>query len=191
MKNKILITGTGRTGTSILVKLFTYLGMDTGFTNEEINIELNKDLNKKANAGLEKGDLNQDIRIHKAPCFAERIDEILSNHAVEHVIIPIRNLKHTAKSRENLSPDCGGFFGDCKTYKEQMIYNAMLLHNLIESLERNQINYTMLHFPKFLYEYKILYTKLEWLFAEYDVTPHKYATTMDAIVDFKKIHFKV
>ena len=31
MSNKILITGTGRCGTTFLIKLFTFLGFDTGY----------------------------------------------------------------------------------------------------------------------------------------------------------------
>jgi hypothetical protein len=36
---KILITGTGRCGTTFLIKLFTFLGFDTGFdkTNYQMN----------------------------------------------------------------------------------------------------------------------------------------------------------
>ena len=38
---KILIAGTGRTGTSFLIQLFTYLGMDTGYTINDVDAGIN------------------------------------------------------------------------------------------------------------------------------------------------------
>ena len=67
-KNKILVTGTGRAGTTLLMKLFTDLGLDTGFTQ--------KVANNSPNEGLEKLNLNSDILIHKSPSFSLKIKDI-------------------------------------------------------------------------------------------------------------------
>ncbi|GAI04463.1 unnamed protein product [marine sediment metagenome] len=185
MKNKILITGTGRNGTSILMQLFTHLGMDTGFTPEEAD----RRLQNRANAGLEITDLTQDIRIHKAPHFALTIEEDITNHIVDHVIIPIRKLEHSAKSRARRGRKLGGMIGGSRTYEQQEIFNAKILYNLIEILEKNGIHYTIIHFPTFIYDIELLYEKLRWLFEEYDITKSTYIEKMNNIVDTNKLHF--
>ena len=47
--NKILISGTGRCGTTFLIKLFTFLEMDTGYSRE--NYE--KHISTNCNSGME------------------------------------------------------------------------------------------------------------------------------------------
>ena len=37
LPKKILITGTGRSGTTFLIKLFTFLGFDTGFDKKNFS----------------------------------------------------------------------------------------------------------------------------------------------------------
>lgn len=47
---KILITGTGRCGTTFLIKLFTFLGFDTGFNETNYN----NSISSNCNSGMEK-----------------------------------------------------------------------------------------------------------------------------------------
>ena len=55
-RSHIIITGTGRTGTTFLVQLLTNLGLETGFTRQ------NMALFENARAGLE-----HDVRNGNAP----------------------------------------------------------------------------------------------------------------------------
>lgn len=94
----VVITGTGRAGTTFLVELLTHLGLDTGFTLQTIE-------SKKyqvARAGLE-----HDLRLEKCPHivknprFHEYATEVLrrDDRIIEHVFIPMRDLYSAAESR--------------------------------------------------------------------------------------------
>ncbi|MEM9884588.1 MAG: hypothetical protein AAF849_01765 [Bacteroidota bacterium] len=98
VRKHIVITGTGRTGTTFLVELLTKLGLDTGFSLSDIATKKNK----LARAGLET-DLRSDNcpYIVKDPWFCDYANEIFEqeNIEIEHVFIPIRDLKAAAESR--------------------------------------------------------------------------------------------
>jgi hypothetical protein len=98
-RNHVVITGTGRSGTTFLVELLTYLGLDTGFSAE--NIEA-KRYHKIARAGLE-----HDIRregcpfIVKNPQFCNYVEEVFHRDdiVIEHIFVPMRDLSAAAESR--------------------------------------------------------------------------------------------
>ena len=46
---KILITGTGRSGTTFLIKLFTFLEYDTGYTKLNYSNHISNNHNKTSN----------------------------------------------------------------------------------------------------------------------------------------------
>jgi len=184
MKGKILIAGTGRSGTSLLVKLFSHLGMDTGFNGKQAN----EQTNNKHNAGLEIMDLSVNVRIHKAPHFSEMIDDLIKGYNIDHVIIPIRDLYKTAKSREiNGGKDTPGGLWKANNLEEQIIHNAKLFYKLIYDLTKNDIKYTILHFPKIVESSDLLYNSLFWLFEEYNINKDTYEKVFNNVVDLKKI----
>lgn len=94
----MVITGTGRSGTTFLVELLTHLGLDTGFTLERLQAKIHK----VARAGLE-----HDIRLEncpyivKAPAFCDYAEEVIrrSDIVIEHVFVPMRDLYSAAESR--------------------------------------------------------------------------------------------
>ncbi len=90
---KIVITGTGRAGTTLLVAMLTDLGMDTGYR---------PGIEAKRSGGLE-GDIERPDapRVVKAPTLSLGLREVLDrgNVRVEHVIIPVRDLDIAAASR--------------------------------------------------------------------------------------------
>jgi len=105
-KGKIIITGTGRAGTSFLVVLLTRLGLDTGY---KPYIE---DFNETIRAGCEYKLFSNDSkrqqkllkntpRILKHPKFSHKLEKLLEKKLikVDHLIVPVRNIKHAAKSR--------------------------------------------------------------------------------------------
>jgi|SRR5450432_1151459 len=97
-RDHVVITGTGRSGTTFLVELLTLLGLETGFSTADI---VSKKL-KIARAGLE-----YDLRgencpfIVKSPFFCDFAEEILHRDdiVIKHVFIPIRDLNAAAESR--------------------------------------------------------------------------------------------
>lgn len=98
MRRHVVISGTGRAGTSFLVKLLTQLGMDTGFTPET----LEKDFDAETRAGLEHNVRDPEAPyVVKSPLFCNQAQEVLQRHdiLIEHVFIPIRDLYGAAESR--------------------------------------------------------------------------------------------
>ena len=95
LNESILITGTGRCGTTFLVALFTFLGMDTGFTRET----LQKNIFDHCKAGLEK--LPGEYKIIKNPILMFTMIEYIlrSNQVPKLVIIPVRSFSESAESR--------------------------------------------------------------------------------------------
>ncbi len=91
----ILITGTGRCGTTFLVALFTLLGMDTGFTRET----LKENIHDKTKGGLEEQPGK--YKITKNPGFIIMIESyILQTQQVPKlVIIPVRHFTEATESR--------------------------------------------------------------------------------------------
>ncbi|MCA9750220.1 MAG: hypothetical protein KC414_14015, partial [Romboutsia sp.] len=72
---KIIITGTGRSGTTFLMILLTFLGLDTGFTKNNFN----KYISPKCNSGMEFIKLNKKQKIIKYPGFTDKFDEIIKH----------------------------------------------------------------------------------------------------------------
>lgn len=96
----IVITGTGRAGTSFLVRYLTELGFDTHISRRGAG-----NWDEDANAGLEDlpvGAACEDLpQVIKSPWIFDHIDEILSNPKleIELAIIPVRNIVEAATSR--------------------------------------------------------------------------------------------
>jgi hypothetical protein len=97
-RHHVVITGTGRAGTTFLVELLTCLGLDTGFSADSVGQK--KD--RHGRAGLE-----HDIResncpfLVKSPWFCDYAEEVICRDdiLIEHIFIPIRDLNAAAESR--------------------------------------------------------------------------------------------
>ena len=118
---KIVITGTGRAGTTLLVQVLTDLGLDTGFAADAR-------IDEHASAGLETGIEAPDApRIVKNPNLSRRLGELLDAGKVEieHVIIPIRDLDIAAASRVRNTGygsdlhTLGGLFGTTRATQQR------------------------------------------------------------------------
>ena len=100
LRRHMLIAGTGRAGTSFLVRYLSALGLET-----EIERSGKSQWNEMANAGLETMPLlkpGADLPyVIKTPWIAEFADHILKQDAVaiDALIIPIRDLNEAAASR--------------------------------------------------------------------------------------------
>ncbi|EDZ92862.1 Tetratricopeptide TPR_2 repeat protein [Limnospira maxima CS-328] len=95
-KHHAIISGTGRAGTTFLVQLLTYLGLDTGFE------DTNSHVFKNCHAGMEKNIFSEDAPyIIKSPWLCDHIDEILESkkYVIDCAYIPIRDLFSASASR--------------------------------------------------------------------------------------------
>lgn len=100
-RRHVVITGTGRTGTTFLVELLTALGMDTGFSSEA----LRRGKDAVARAGLER-DIREEAcpYVVKSPWFCDHAEQVLARDdiALDHVLVPIRDLHAAAESRRHV-----------------------------------------------------------------------------------------
>src|SRR6266480_1939620 len=154
IRSHVIISGTGRAGTTFLVQLLTHLGLETGF---DINA---MELYPIARAGLEI-----DIRdanapyIVKSPYLRDLIDEVVaSSTRIEHAIIPVRQFDAAAASRAHVQkvttgvadgePEVNGGLWETDKADSQAGVLRLKFTKLIEALVRHDIPITFLAYPR-------------------------------------------
>lgn len=168
----IVISGTGRAGTTFLIQLMTALGMDTGFSNSEDGIFPN------CNAGMERLPNQKNAPyIVKSPHLCDSLDTIVSagTVVVDHLIVPVRDLYSAAESRRRVSRNTNpGDFGgkvpgglwSTDNPEHQELVLAQKLYALIYAATKHDIPVTLLLFPRLVQDGDYLYGKLAFLFAD-------------------------
>lgn len=142
MKDRVIICGTGRAGTSFLVRLLTRLGYDTGYSPEQDGF------NPSIRAGCE----------HRAdgwhdPAVWENLPEVvkspfLSLHLrqvpvpIRRVLIPVRNLDEVDQSRDATGLQWPGIA------IEQRDFLAKVLGETIAACCDKSIPFTVMQFPR-------------------------------------------
>lgn len=198
-QGRILITGTGRAGSTFLVVLLTHLGLDTGFTLESVGVEGGTPSNPKffpaARAGLEWDIRAKDApRVVKSPHFCDHADEVLaSGIRIEHAIIPIRQFEAAAASRIHVHQEAvsrgevnavpGGLWGTGSADRQA----AVLRHkftNLIEALVRHDVPITFLWYPKLVQDPDYLFGKLRFLLPRTEIARFRPVHSMVARPDW-------
>jgi hypothetical protein len=154
--NKILISGTGRCGTTFLIKLFTFLDFDTGFNITNYN----KYIFKNCNSGMEKS-YNESNYVLKNPNFIVNIDDIIMNNIkIKYMIIPIRDYIESAKSRVNNGYENGGLW-NATNMDNQIEYYNKIMANYLYSMTKYEINTIFLDFNTMVTSSLYLYNKLK------------------------------
>lgn len=168
-RHHTIISGTGRAGTTLLVKLFTKLGLDTGFSPDYMPIS------SACNAGLE-----WDLRhgrvpyIVKSPWICEYIEEVVANQSlvIDYAIIPIRTLEASAESRRHVEKITdpgmvppgnevpGGLWLTSDPTRQEEIL-ARQLHKLLTGLAKTEARIILLHYPKLTQDFDYLFDKLQ------------------------------
>lgn len=178
-RHHVIITGTGRAGTTFLVELLTELGLDTGFHKDDLQGEIDP----IARAGLE-----YDVRdpgapyIVKKPSFCMHAGDVLKDDGIviDRVILPVRNLQDAAESRRRVqreamngwslkarlysfwrkrNVDGGLVYTGKSSSQEYALLSA--IYSLIYALAATDTPLTLLEFPKFVGDARYLYSKLE------------------------------
>jgi len=168
----IIITGTGRAGTTFLVQLLTSLGLDTGFSGSPQAIDPN------CNAGLE-WDLREPNApyIVKSPWLCDYLDELLeqSEIVIDHAILPVRDLFAAAESRRSVAnrtesniarTDIPGGLWHTTNPAEQEAVLTHQLYKIIHTLVKRDIPLTFLYFPRLIHDPRYVHQKLEFLFSD-------------------------
>lgn len=168
-RHHVIITGTGRNGTTFLMQLYTALGLPTGFPSPSAAIYAH------CNAGMEWDIRRNDAPyIVKDPQLCDLLPAILdqSDIVIDHAVIPIRHLYSAAESRRDVSrrtdarlfPPTQGIPGGLwhtKAPQHQELILALQLYKILFTLAERDIPITLLHFPRFIHDPEYLYRKLE------------------------------
>lgn len=163
-RHHLIISGTGRAGTTFLVQLFTELGMDTGFDHAQARVH------ELCKAGME-----QNLRepnapyIVKSPTLCEYLDEVLEagDVVIDHALIPIRDLYAAAESRRDVfrrGARKAGIPGGLWLTKNPRAQEAVLaqeFHKLIHTLTKHDVPTIWLYFPRFVTDPEYLYRKIK------------------------------
>lgn len=182
-RRHVVISGTGRAGTSFLMLLLTRLGLDTGFGEDDLKLDA------LAHAGLER-----DLRlpapyIVKDPWLCTYVEEIVRSPdiAIEHAIIPVRDLHGAAESRAHISRiatdgafdrDVPGGLWLTKQPSEQKDILARNFYRLVSALVEHEVPMTFVSYPRIVRDPAYLFATLRFLlsgidFATFERTFHE------------------
>jgi hypothetical protein len=163
---KIVITGTGRAGTTLLVRVLGALGLDTG---EQSGVLVGVD--QRTHGGLEclLGDPRAP-RVVKDLTLAPRLEDLLRRNvvSVEHVIIPMRRLDLAVASRVRASDygrnifAKGGLTGTGNPTRQKQAL-AYVFYELMRTIAMYEIPHTLLEFPRFADDAEYLHRNLAFL----------------------------
>jgi hypothetical protein len=162
-EGKILVAGTGRAGTTLLVAILSDLGLDTGYPP---GVEMDG-----VSGGLERAVTKPDTpRIVKSPGLSTRVGQLLDEGAiaVDHIIIPMRDLEVAAASRVRVAGYgrflgvSGGFTGTRSASRQKRVLESMVAE-LMWTVTRYDLPHTFLEFPRFAHDWQYLYDKLGFL----------------------------
>ena len=172
-KHHVIISGTGRAGTTFLVQVLTELGLDTGFTDPYARIRGDR------NAGMESTlrDNPAAPYIVKGPALCEELGRILKqqkNLVIDHAIVPIRDLYSAAESRRTVARKGVPHFLAARSFlgirkwrvrrpKEQESVLAQQFYRLIQTAAEHDIPITTLYFPRLAKDAEYLFDKINFL----------------------------
>lgn len=195
----IVITGTGRAGTTALVQYMTALGFDTGYTVAAA-------VERSEKHRLSRGALERRLRdrglphVVKGPGMALELDQVLLDGSpkIEAVILPIRPLRDSAESRRRVFREAASRGLDAARYpgslwgvsdpKQQESFLAIVFYDLVETLTRHRVPTYMLSFPRFVRSHNDLYEGLRGLLARYDVSAEQSEEAFNRVIRSDYVH---
>ena len=188
MAHHVVITGTGRAGTTFLMQLFTALKLDTGFA------DVHQGIDRYSHGGMEK-----DVELRpgmpyfvKTPHFCTQIDKIIADgFVIDYIIVPFRKLEDAAESRRRILSTtrnkfaAGSLVGthDPSDQEDALIE---MIYYLFYSIAKYDIPLILLHFPRLITDSDYLYSKLQTVLG--DITKMKFSKAFQEVSDPKLIH---
>jgi hypothetical protein len=194
---RIIITGTGRAGTTFLVQLFSFLGFDTGFCSETAMAAVDR----ISHAGLEHClTAEPNPYVIKSPWFAEELLTALAEGrvAVRAAIVPVRDLVDAAESRRRVCREAAKEGFDPLSHSgalwltadpaAQEAKLAEAFHRAIYALVKYEIPIYFAEFPRLALDAGHLYRSLEPLLDEHGVTREEFVRAHRAAARPEFIH---
>ena len=167
-RHHVIISGTGRSGTTFLVQLRTSLAQDTGYRD-------NSAVAPNCDGGMESDLKNPNAPYFvKDPWLCDTLGGILEKGdvVIDRAFVPVRDLFSAAESRRDVSrrtgPEVYSAFGpvvpggcwptDRKEEPEDVL--SRKLYSLIETLAQFDVPMTLLHFPRLALSSEYTFAKL-------------------------------
>ena len=182
--HKVIVTGTGRSGTTFLMCLLTQLGINTGYSKDDYH----KYINPRCNGGLERVG-HVDYYVIKNPEFCTAIPTLVQKYIIDHVFVLVRNMNDAASSRISHGRDPGGLWGtvDTKSQKDILLQK---FGTLMSDLILNDVPHSCLIFPRLAtdgeYCFKALKPLLEKI--QPDLSLETFMTIFNVVSNPKLIH---
>jgi hypothetical protein len=175
---KILITGTGRCGTTFLIKLFSFLEFDTGYTKENYK----QFIFSNCNSGMERA-YTEPFSILKNPTFIHDMEGILKDTSVKikTIIVPIRDLKRAAISRVKHANLPGGLW-NAEDESSQIQYYKDILSNYLYVMTKYDKNTIFLDFDKMTTDKSYLFNKIKPILDEKKIVFELFCTVYDEVL---------
>lgn len=174
----IVITGTGRSGTTFLVQLFTLLGFDTGFTRKGA---LNQ-VSPVSRSGLEFGPQKAKDwpYVVKSPRLTIELDRLVRVEGikVKAVIVPMRDMDAAVASRmrvTNAGESRGGLWR-ASTAQEQAYTLLEASHRIFCTIAAHRMRHFLPHFPTLVQEPDHLFEVMRPLLEEHGVDRGEFDT---------------
>jgi hypothetical protein len=174
---KILITGTGRCGTTFLIKLFSFLNFNTGYTRDNYK----QFIFPNCNSGMEKN-YKADFYILKNPSFISQINTIVEDKSIKikTIIIPIRDFNLTAISRKNHGNNPGGLW-NASDINTQLQYYKNIMTNYLYVMVKYDINTIFIDFDKMINDKFYLFNKLKSILDEQNIDFTTFCNVYDEV----------
>ncbi len=191
---KIVITGTGRCGTSFLMHFFTELGLNTGYNVDECEQHLSR---SGCDGGIEHvigTELFDKSEVVKNPDWFYKPE--LLTFDINTIIIPIRSVIDVAASREkNGIGKYGGFWQGATNKNEQVNKDIVAFYKFMYFVSGVIPNVILLHFPKIVYDEEYLYYKLHDIMIDHQILrspdrsiPYRWDRSFNEIAKPEKVH---
>jgi hypothetical protein len=192
--HKVVITGTGRAGTTLLMQLLTRLGLDTGYT------DVHEDMYENCHAGMERFlDDPQAAYIVKCTHLFLQLDSLLKSgrYKIDHAFIPIRHIDDATASRIAVASEVpsepgngdkavpGGLY-HCYHARGQKNALGRSLYILLHTIAAHDIPHTFIDFPRLAHDAPYLFDKLAPILGTIDYATFRAA--FDDVVDVSLIH---
>lgn len=197
-----IVSGTGRSGTTFLMRIFVLLKMNTGFLPKTLGIKSEEraiakgHIDFKSNSGLERilsfNPEKKDYEIIKQPGAYIRPNAVkkICSFYNPTWIIPIRKAEDVAKSRAKLGDGPGGFWPktNIKNAADQLEMNHKMLSEFLHVTTELGIedNVVYLDFKRMNEDPIYLFNKLKFLFDRYGIEFDKFKQGYDSAVEFSK-----
>jgi hypothetical protein len=174
---KILITGTGRSGTTFVIKLFSFLEFNTGYNRSNYR----NFISPNCNSGMERI-YKENYYILKNPNFIRNIKFILEDPSViiKKVIIPIRDLRMSAKSRVKHNKSNGGLL-DATDEESQIKYYNKVLANYMYFMTKHDIDTIFIDFDRMISDKAYLFNKIKSILDEKNISFERFCDVYDEV----------